>query len=247
MSLRSVSTALFAVSLALALPASGAIQSTNPDVVQVAPPATVLPGANTSNTQIQAFDERQCITLDRLLPVDAINDGTIPQPPVNFPIAAGTRVSCHFLHFDPNGSVGLGGDITFDSDIVGVIVADPTLDASDDVCGLPGTAYPTGTPVRGAEQPGDVVSIDLATRTVRVNWFASDPGDQMRVITECTEPGIPEIEAKLDQLEPQLLDNQAALEAKLDALQGQVEEIQSTLRGLREAIALIEAKLDALK
>lgn len=226
------------------LPVIASVQSATPAVIAVPAPSTVLPGQNTSNTDILAFDEQQCITLDRTLSVNAINDGEVPFPPVAFPIAAGTEVSCHFLHFDPSGTAAAGGMATFDADILGVIVTDPDLDASDSVCGLPGTSYPTGTSARGAEQPGDVVIIDHSTRTVRVDWAASNPGDQMRVITECAPTGIPEIEAKLDQLEPQLLDNQAALEAKLDALENQVHDIVLMLNQMREEIAKIEAKLD---
>lgn len=228
----------------LAVPLMAAVQSATPGVVAVPAPATVLPGQNTSNTEILAFDEQQCITLDELLPVNAAEDGEVPFPLVNFPIAAGSVVSCHFLHFDPSGTASVGGSATFDADILGVIVSDPLLDASDSVCGLPGTAYPTGTSARGAEQPGDVVFIDSATRTVRVDWTASNPGDQIRVITRCAPTGIPEIEAKLDQLEPQLLDNQAALEAKLDALENRISDIILILDKLREDIAKIEAKLD---
>lgn len=227
--------------------AAASVQSTTPAVVAVPPPADLQAGQTTSNTDILAFDERQCITLEKLLPVNATQDGTVPFPLVNFPIAAGTEVSCHFLHFDPETTASANGSVTFDADILGVIVSDPDLDASDSVCGVSGTIYPTGVGARGAEQPGDVVNIDLGTRTVRVDWTASDPGDQIRVITRCDQSGIPEIEAKLDQLEPQVLDNQAALEAKLDALQGQVEEIHQILSVLREEIARIEAKLDVLR
>lgn len=241
---RPVLLCLSLIWLASVLPGFAAVQSTTPTVVAVPAPATVLPGQNTSNTNILAFDERQCVTLEKTLGVNGVPDQPIPFPLVNFPIAAGTQVSCHFLHFDPSTTASAGGSATFDADILGVIVGDADLDATDSICGLPTTAYPTGTSSRGAEQPADGVLI--GTDTVSIDWTASNPGDQMRVITRCEQAGIPEIEAKLDQLEPQLLDNQAALEAKLDAMQGQMEQIQQVLTVLRQEIAHIEAKLDAM-
>ncbi len=236
---------LLGLALLSAIPAAGAILSTTPVVVEVPAPATVMPGMNTSNDRILAFNEQQCVTLDRLMSVNGALDGEVPYPFVGFPIPAGTDISCHFLHFDPSGAANASGTVTFDSDILGVIVTDPDLDASDSVCGLPGTAYPTSVTDRGAELPGDSASIDLGTRTVTVDLTASNPGDQLRVITRCVPEGIGQIEAKLDQLEPELLDNQAALEAKLDQLQGQIGDIQQMLEVLREEVARIEAKLDS--
>lgn len=227
-------------------PAMASILSTTPAVVAVPAPTSVQPDDYVSDTEIRAFDEQQCITLADMLVVDSSQDGPVPTPPISIPIAAGTEVSCHFLHFDPSFSTTAAGTVTFDADILGVIVYDQTLDASDSVCGLPATSYPTGTSARGAEQPGDSVIIDPNYRTVHVDWAASYPGDQIRVITRCTpSTGIPEIEAKLDRLEPQLLDNQAALEAKLDHLQSQIDELLQILDALRQEIAQIEAKLDA--
>lgn len=235
------------LSLSVTLPVLASITGTTPAVVEVPAPASVQAGAYTSNTEIRAFNERQCITLTNMMTVDSRDPGPVTSPPISIPIAAGTQVSCHFLHFDPTGTASASGQVTFDAPILGVIVYDSSLDASDPVCGLPGTSYPTGTPSRGAEQPGDVVSI-TSPNIVDVDWTASNPGDQIRVITECSPTaGIPEIEAKLDQLEPQLLDNQAALEAKLDNLQSQIDSMTQVLESLQLALQQIEAKLDAMR
>lgn len=167
--------------------ASAAITSTGGAVVKIAPPGSVQDGALQSDLEIRAFDEQQCVTLASDLTVDVTPSGGAGVVP------AGTSVSSQFLHFDPTGSsvVTLSGSITTDAAIIGAIVTESSLDASDSL-GAAGTAYPTGDVTRDLEPiQGDVVTIsgDQLTATTTVNDRFHF--DQIRVISECPPPPPP--------------------------------------------------------
>ena len=174
--------------------AVAAISAVNGMAVQVAPPATVLPGLNMGPT-IQAFDELQNVLLPVDLPMDT--RGTNPTTEIRGEddlnpgkIPAGTCVSSHYIHYDPNGAGAAIGGVEFDAPILGVAVLPGTLDATN-VLGWPWTNYPpdadAGTCLVGAntcapELTGaDVVRVGL--RRVEVDFTAGNPGDRIRVIT----------------------------------------------------------------
>ncbi len=189
---------LAAVLIVVLATARAQIVSATGDVVEVSPPPSVAPGASESNERIIAFDEQQCYTLTQPLTVDISQPGTYsPTNPVLTPsvIPAGTVVSSHLLHFDPVGAplttVTRSGSATFDADVLGIIVGDTTLTASD-YLGATGTTYPTGAGItlRGLE-PGlnnindDIVTLSPDRRTVTVQFESSTNIDQIRVITAC--------------------------------------------------------------
>lgn len=158
--------------------AAAAIVGTAPAFVQVLPaPASVAPGGIESDLNLFSFNENQCFQA----PGGGIStdNGVIP---------AGTWVSCHFLHGDPVTNLALNGQVLFNGPILGVISGRPGLDATDPVgiCGVPGTAYPTGLALRGLEA-GDAYAIVAggfginATMQVPSNTAV----DQIRVITRC--------------------------------------------------------------
>src|SRR4051812_38790276 len=112
------------------------------------PPASVQPGALSSETAIRAFDERQHVTLTTPLAVNISRPGTYKlvadETPATIP--AGTVIDSHFVHVDKDTqfSTILTGTIHFDSEVIGIILdnaASPALDASD-YLGSPGTLYP---------------------------------------------------------------------------------------------------------
>ena len=81
-----------------------------------------------------------------------------------------------------------GGSVEFDTDILGVIVLDATLDTSDANAGNPGTAYPAGLEFRGMElSPAsfrDAATLSADRRTLRVDRMGVDGvHDTIRVIT----------------------------------------------------------------
>jgi hypothetical protein len=157
-------------------------------IVAVLPAVTLFAASDVtlnqtqSDTDIVAFDERQCVLLQKDLRTD---EGVIP---------AGARVSCHFFHFDPvnNGQIR-DGKARFSSDVVGVISGSALLDASDGVCGLPGVTYPGpgAEPLRGFEpfQPNDRYQIIDAGRGIHLQTDVPSFSDQLRVVTRCCAGG----------------------------------------------------------
>lgn len=176
--------------------AGAQLAGTSGGVVKVIAPASVAEDAYESDTEIRAFDESQGVTLAAPLVVDitAPGDYAVAGDLTPGTIPAGTRVDSHLLHADPVGSpdplepVLVSGAVTFDTEILGVIVlntmADPHLNASDGV-GAAATDYPDDLGVRGLEfsagAGGDLVSLD-DDHTLFVD-LAMHRYDQVRVIT----------------------------------------------------------------
>ena len=168
-------TAGFAMT-ATSVPA--AIVATAPDVLLIAPPASVVQGALESNMRIFAFNERQCFPL----PADLDTDQGL--------IHAGTKVSCHLLHTDPaQPPIVLTGKARFNALILGVVNDSADLDASDGPCKWQNTVYPAaGTePFRGLEpaQPNDQYNIIQGGFGIQVRMDVPSFLDQVRVITRC--------------------------------------------------------------
>lgn len=125
---------------------------------------------NQQSDNLFAFNELQNVTLGSDLSTDI--GGTI---------AAGTVVSSHYVFFDPV-SASQTGYVDFDGPIIGVMTSLGTLTASD-FLGLASVDYLSPT-LRGLEG-GDVVGIDPGIDSrILVDWFASSPGDYIRIITE---------------------------------------------------------------
>jgi hypothetical protein len=102
-------------------------------------------------------------------------------------VSAGTTVRSHLIHFDPLAGVldWAVATLTFDSPILGVMVTDDSLDASDHL-GLAGITYPNG--VRRLE--GNATYTDsleytlLSPNVLQVRMLIANSGlDQVRVIT----------------------------------------------------------------
>lgn len=169
-----------------AQPGYATITAVLPDVVKLAaPPASVLPNQLESDTDIFAFDEKQCVTAGVAVQTD---QGVIP---------AGTPFSCHFFHADPATvppGVLLTGRAMFDTEIMAVISASADLDATDGICG-DGTTYPAAgaAPTRGFE-PAQADAYQLLNPfALRVRMEVPSRMDQMRVLTCCLgEPGCDE-------------------------------------------------------
>jgi hypothetical protein len=102
-------------------------------------------------------------------------------------ILAGTAVDSYFLHSDPVSLVAnFFGTVTFDREILGVILLAPRLNESDSVLGAPGTAYPTGELARGVEESStelDAVTLSADRRTLTVALRTLGKADQLRVVT----------------------------------------------------------------
>jgi prepilin-type processing-associated H-X9-DG protein/prepilin-type N-terminal cleavage/methylation domain-containing protein len=161
------------------------------DIEPVRAPASVMIGQNgalESSTMIRVFCEQKNYVLPSSVQVSISGPGYYDSHAKMTPgsVAAGTRVNCYFIHFDPAAGGGqVSGRMNFNGDILGVVCRDAQLDASDSVLGNPGTQYPTGHASRGFESGQDIVSVSDDRRTLTIHRFYSTScGEQARVIVQ---------------------------------------------------------------
>ncbi len=218
MKLRAVPLSLL-VSFALLILAGTAvlasIDETDGAMEEVEPPSSVEPDEFDSDDTIFLFEEQTDVVLSSDLDVDIKNPGTFDWTKLVTPvdggtILAGTSVHSYFIHFDPasdGGAEPLTGSVTFDTDILGLIVLNAALNDSDPILGAQNeeepTIYPTGDPGRRMEldccadpENFDVVFLSSDRRTVEVTVFTdNDSVDQIRVVTAAEQgpPPTPEV------------------------------------------------------
>ncbi len=188
MLLRIATTALAA--LLCVGPATAAVIDTTGSVSLIAPPASSVEGALESNVQIFLFAEQADVTLGAALGIDVDTPGTYDNS--NIPslggsqVPAGTRVDSYFLHYDAaSGNPTSAGSVSFDTDILGVVVYAATLEASDGSLGAPGTTYiPAGTDAnRGLDFGPDAFTLSADLRTLSLSIREnSNRVDQVRVV-----------------------------------------------------------------
>jgi uncharacterized repeat protein (TIGR01451 family) len=181
----------------IATSAQGAIIGTTGDVddTQLIP-VSLVTGAYESDASIFIFAEQQAFALtgDLTLDIDAsglyqletdLTGGTIP---------SGTKVNSYIMHFDKVGGAGdlsLAGSVTFDRDVLGIIILTENLDNSDDAVGDAGTQYESDSPdpqwhdFREPELNGqDTIDLSGDKRTVTVAWFTAQAIDEIRIIEQ---------------------------------------------------------------
>ncbi len=183
---------LLLVYLPMALPAENsiaAIVAATGNVVEVSAPTSVVHGAYESNTEIRAFNEPQIATLGSDITVNITSPGAYDDTATLTPatIPAGAVVCSHLLHVDPvgvNTNVVLEGTVSFDAEIIGVILLESDLDNSDGELGGAGVAYPIDNK-RGVELDTNLDSVTLESdlRTLSLLFETKDRIDQIRVIT----------------------------------------------------------------
>lgn len=137
---------------------------------QILDPTGLTVGENNQDVDsLFAFNEKQSFVLG----ADLVTD-------IGGVISAGTTVSSHYVFFDPLAVSLQEGFINFDGDILGIIVSDSLLLASD-FLGADGVTYLSPF-LRGIEG-GDSVEVGGPLSKLEVDWAASTPGDYIRVIT----------------------------------------------------------------
>jgi hypothetical protein len=164
-------------------------------LIVIPPPPSVQPGAIQSQTDATMFQE-SVTTLASPLSVDIAAPGLYTNATPNAPgvIPANTAVASYMIHHESVANVfsSVLVSITFPQPILGVIISDALLNASDPILGNPTTSYPTGLTNRGLELPfpvtpdaifwsGNQVFFQVETNTAAVL-------DQLRVLTSVPEP-----------------------------------------------------------
>jgi hypothetical protein len=160
-------------------------------------PADLTLGAHVSGTEISLFSEATSVLTSDPFTVDVINPGLYDQANELSPnhIGSGTFNSwlLHVGHLSGSGSPNLLGSVTFDTDVVGIMVKSTRMGGTDDLFGNPGTDYAPGASARGLELfQGDWLELSGDFRTVTVNFEIRNFIDEIRIITlQSTGPAVP--------------------------------------------------------
>ena len=131
---------------------------------------------------LYAFNEDQNVTVTgSALDYDLTVGGTWPSGTNPGSLAVGTTVASHYVFFDPGPGTSIEGWVEFDSDIIAVIVSTGNLAASDYLANT-GVTY-LNPSARGLESNTDHI-VNITDSRVYINFYASTPGDYIRVLTE---------------------------------------------------------------
>jgi PEP-CTERM motif-containing protein len=161
-------------------------------VTPIAAPADARLNQLESDTLAHFFTEVVDHTLLAPLTADTDTPGTYP-PTLLVPVVipAGTRVDSYYLITDPVGTPNASrefiGSITFDTDILGLIVNDPTFAASNAAVGHPGTLYSNAGIGVEIGSP-DTFTLSANRRTLSFDMVSGPAADDIRIITAQSVP-----------------------------------------------------------
>ncbi len=175
---------------------TGAIQIVDESLV----PNSVSEGNWENDDFLRVFSERQNYLLPTSVAIDIATPGTYGRNagfvPSTQSIGINTAINSHFLHFDPIGAPGnmtRAGSITFDTDILGVIVgvfngvnvASPnnTLGLSNGILGIPRISYDVSI---SELYPGggDQITLSSDRRSLSLLLISGPGSDNVRIITQ---------------------------------------------------------------
>lgn len=174
--------ALAALSAQSAFAAFGIVGTTG-NVVETAQPASATVGTLESNSNVSVWFESNG-ALASAVSTDASAPGTYSTfaSLTGGSIASGTNVSSYMLHSDTVGSahVQFSGSVTFSGKILGVIVLNKNLVASDFLTMTSHSNHKS----RGYEMGSDRFTISADGKTLTLNRLdTSTIQDEMRIIT----------------------------------------------------------------
>jgi hypothetical protein len=185
---------LLAVTLSLPAWCGSTVSSYTGDIGFInTPPSSLVPGAVENNLQALLFMEDTDLSFASAITVDATAPGSYSSKASLTPgsIAAGAFVSDTYIHADPitSGTI-FNGSVTFNSDILGVIVTTNSLFATDALLGLTATDYGHAPSPRGLELSPlqDYFSISADLRTLNFTMRTWPYTDDVRVITAAAFP-----------------------------------------------------------
>jgi len=204
------------------LPASAAVVSSTGDLVEITymdlgPDVSVQMDAFESNNEVFLLKEQEAfavldapaLDVDHLVDSDLadetneLNTGffTLFSELTSGTIAENTEVNSYLLHFDTVGDTQarVTASVTFDEQILGLILTETELEESDDVYGQEFVLYPEdtvdtvetnrGLELEGADNDWFVISQDA--RTLTFSFVSKNKFDQVRIITWDAADGPP--------------------------------------------------------
>ena len=167
-------------------------------------PTNLAPDKYENDDFIMLINEGAGIILNHDLKVDMDSPSLYPddfhgkfkQKTLKGIIPKNTRITSYLLQLDPYGNsaneiVKRSGTITFASPVLGIIIRDKNLLATDSYLGAPNTAYPNlaimtdkeKEQTRGiGELERDMVYLSKDRRTISVNWVAGKGADAIRIL-----------------------------------------------------------------
>jgi hypothetical protein len=163
-------------------------------VVQVIAPPSLLPGKFEDPERFRLIAESHLRNVTSPVEVDftaaGLYDSTDDFLAKRPEIAVGQVIDSYLLHADPIGQPLPGtlftATLSFDTEVLGVSMTDPGLDASD-LVGATATVYPTGVKSRGFEllalSGPDSLRLSADRRTVEISVITSTVTDEVRIIT----------------------------------------------------------------
>jgi hypothetical protein len=191
---------LIAGSLSAAVVATAAhggvqgIVSVTGDVVAVEQDGTVVGGGALTSNSIAAVAENRNVVLQAELRVNIINPGLYDQPSDirRARVAQGTAIDSFLVSID--GGLGRGtvssGSITFDRDVVGILIFDESLNASDDLFAPGQIDSPEDRGVELLETgSNEFITLSSDRRTVELQLGDDISLDQVRILTNIPAPG----------------------------------------------------------
>ncbi len=167
-------------------------------------PSSLTEGNWENDSFVRVFQERGNFTLPAPVGIDIEFPGLYGRTagfiPSNQSLSLNTVVNSYLFHFDPVGvpaNMTRIGTVTFDSDVLGIIVGvqsgvnrtDPnnTLGLSNTILGAPGIIYDVAITDLFAGG-GDQISLSSDRRTIGFTMISGPGSDNMRVITAVPEP-----------------------------------------------------------
>ncbi|MCI0675609.1 MAG: hypothetical protein L0Y42_07530 [Phycisphaerales bacterium] len=172
-------------------PAMADIVSVNGSAKVTSAPDSLLRNQWEANKKTRIFQERSSFTLTESLAVNITVPGLYFSIGEGSPgsIEAGTTIDSYLLHQDPKGpkhDIILKGKITFDQEIIGIIINNQLLAISDLVLGTDDTIYASGTDnLRHIDSPflPDRIKITPDGRTLKFRLHTRTAMDEIRIIT----------------------------------------------------------------
>ena len=176
--------------------------TTNADIVSVGGgvvvtgvPPSLEEGRLEDDIDILIFQEQAFLAVKTGFEVDVTAPGFVDEESElsSSHISPPITVDTYLLHFDPldDGPAMSSGSVTFDVEIIGVIVLQSSLNDSDSILGNSMVLYPSdsnetnrGLELRGTDPTGDAFCLSSDFRTLTIERLSATGWvDQVRIVT----------------------------------------------------------------